>query len=305
VDEESMKYVILCVILLCGIAHADDKDDFLKGLDLNQIKLEGRVALEAIYGRKVTFHESIGYDVTYTYFPGGSMTLTGNGKTVKGRFSDRSDGAICTTYLTLDNIMVCHKFTLQDNILTKIDMASQIGSEGRVAEGEAFAPWPHAEPTLCAKYKKIISAAQRGSFEALVNKSKGLLETTAQDIAVYESKISLSKFNCLVRLDSFSNHWCTEPLKYNDETEQEFKYVGLTGQFRACMGAEIESATYDMQDYLRSDHNYAGDVHTIREAYFRLRNNIRVHFALRNDKDCEGAKYCMRGLAVDMETSLW
>jgi hypothetical protein len=299
-----MKFLLLFLVLFCGAAKAQLNDGFLKRQGLSQLVLEGRPALEAVYGRKVVFHESIGYNLVWLFMPSGHMHIVIKDKKFEGRFGDAENGAICTTYLSLDNIMVCYKFILRDNKLTKIDLASQIGSEGDVADSAAIEPWPQIVPEFCAKFNKIISAAQTGSFAKLADQAKGQVETTASGLAVYESKIALNKYNCIILNELMTEHQCTEPIKTPNQATQDLSFDGYVGQFRACMSSQILDAKYDVQDYLRSAQKYLGDANTIREAYFTLRNNVKVNIVLRGDKDCMLTKYCRRGLATDMITTI-
>jgi hypothetical protein len=127
VDAESVKFILLTLWIFSGAAQADEQEGVL-----NDTSLEGRSALTAIYGRKVVFHESIGNVVAWLFLPNRFVTVEVNGKKFEGRMSDANNGIICTTYLTLNNIVVCHKYVLRDNKLTKIDVASQIGNESEI-----------------------------------------------------------------------------------------------------------------------------------------------------------------------------
>jgi hypothetical protein len=119
VDEKSVKAFMLFMCLFCTASLAGEA-------------LTGRAALAAIYGRTVVFHPSIGNLVTWVFLPNGAVIIQVNGKIFDGHLREARNGAICVIYHSLNNLEVCHSFVLSENKLTKIDVASQVGSEGEV-----------------------------------------------------------------------------------------------------------------------------------------------------------------------------
>jgi hypothetical protein len=125
--------ILLGLLFSICAAHAGEQVDTSKSPARSKNALDGRAALDAILGHKVVFHESIGHDVVWLFRSDNQLTIEVKGKKFEGQFRDAENGAICTSYRTLENISVCYRFILRDNRLTKIDLASQIGNEGEVA----------------------------------------------------------------------------------------------------------------------------------------------------------------------------
>jgi hypothetical protein len=127
VDEKSLKAFMLFICFFCSAGFASEA-------------LSGRAALAAIYGRKVVFHPSIGNRVTWVFLPNGTVIIQTNGNNFNGHVREADNGAICIIYHSLNNLEVCHNFVLRENKLTKVDLASQVGSEGEVARVELIQP---------------------------------------------------------------------------------------------------------------------------------------------------------------------
>jgi hypothetical protein len=303
VDEEGMTRLLICCfacVIWLGNAYADKKSDFLDSIQLpKNIDDLGRFAINKVLGREIVFQKN-GETVTYIFAPAGHVLVIKADKPTEGHFGDGlSKGQICFIFGESDH--GCYLIWADAERMTMTDKNSEI-LEGKIRPASAAAPEFTLDKAYCSTFRKIASAARKGSFDSLVDKTKAVDHSSVVTDGEYQSTISVANQRCTIDHSAVGYDLSCPLLFKTGDARAEQAYEFLVTQFENCLGSKIIRSSVDSHIYSKYESGFSNNRAITRDSSFDLSRDASTTITLGTRLSCQDVLTCKEILGVWLST---
>jgi hypothetical protein len=302
-DAKIVIRILICFfacLLWFSNAYADKKSDFLDSIQMPQKGGDlGRLAINKVLGQEIVFQKN-GETVSYIFASAGHVLVTKVDKPIEGYFGDGpNEGQVCFIFGETEHF--CYLIWANTERMTMTDKNGDV-LEGKIGPAKAAAAEFTLDKTYCSTFKKIASAARKGSFESLVDKSKAVDHSSLATDGEYQSTISVANQRCTIDHSAVGYDLSCPLLFKTGDSRAEQAYEFLVTQFENCLGSKIIRSSVDSQIFSKYESGFSKDEAITRDSSFDLSKDALTNITLGTRLACQDVLTCKKILGVWLST---
>jgi hypothetical protein len=294
-------WILVCVALFSR-ANADEKSDFIDSIQLpKNLGDLGRIGINKVLGREIVFQKN-GETINYIFSPAGHVLVTKANKPAEGFFGDGlNKGEVC--FIFDQNEHGCYRIWANAERMTMTDKNGDV-LEGTITPATEDAPVFTLDKAYCSTFKKIASAAKRGSFDNLVDKTKAVDHSSLVNDGEYQSTISVANQRCTIDHSAVGNNLSCPLLFKTGDSRAGQAYEFLVTQFEGCLGSKIIRSSVDSHIFSNYESGFSEDKNITRSSSFDLSADASTNITLGTRLSCQDVLTCKKILGVWLSTTI-